>query len=69
MDTYKPSWFDQILQHADKLLQRGYAIVTGEEPYDFDQRLRQQEMVPIRLDDRARRGKHPAVRRAIHRPF
>lgn len=65
MDDYRVSWFDRMLEQADQLLRRGYEFVTGEEPYDFDLHVREQELVPVRIAPKPRR---PA-RRATHRHF
>ena len=63
MDEYRPSWFDRMLEQADQLLRRGFAIITGEEPYDFDRHVREQELVPVPIAQRPR----PQVRRGAYR--
>jgi hypothetical protein len=65
MDDYRPSWFDRMLEQADRLLRNGYEFLTGEEPYDFDRHVREQELVPIRVVNKPLR---PA-KRIVHRRF
>lgn len=69
MDNYRPSQFDRFLEQVDRLFQRGFALVTGEEPMDFDHWLRRREFMPVRIDRDPRRNAHRSNVRAARRPF
>ena len=50
METYTPSWFDRMLDRADKLIRQGFTFFSGEETPRFEETMHRMALARVRRE-------------------